>query len=83
MSARRLATRRTLVISAVVVAVAVGAGAAIAATTKVFDPREEQEAFQAAVADKLGVTTAELEDAYKEAALERLEAAMGTSPAIT
>ena len=76
MSARRLATRRTLVISAVAVAVAVGAGAAIAATTKAFDPREEQEAFQAAVAEKLGVTTAELEDAYREAALERLEAAV-------
>ncbi len=76
MSASRLATRRTLVIGAVVLAVMVGAGAAIAATTKVFDPKEEQEAFQAAVAEKLGVTTAELEDAYKEAALERLDAAV-------
>ena len=76
MSASRIATRRTLVICAAAVAVAVGAGAAIAATTKVFDPREDQEAFQAAVAEKLGVTTAELETAYKEAALERLEAAV-------
>jgi len=75
MSARRLATRRTLVIGAVALAVLVGAGAAISAT-KVFDPKEEQEAFQAAVADKLGVTTAELEDAYKQAALERLDAAV-------
>lgn len=75
MSARRLATRRTLVIGAVALAVMVGAGAAISAT-KVFDPKGEQEAFQAAVADKLGVTKAELEDAYKEAALERLDAAV-------
>ena len=75
MSARRLATRRTLVIGAVALAVLVGAGAAISAT-KVFDPKEEQEAFQAAVAEKLGVTTAELENAYKQAALERLDAAV-------
>jgi len=76
MSASRLATRRTLVICAVAVAVVAGAGAAIAATSKVFDPKEEQEAFQAAVAEKLGVTTAELENAYKQAALERLDAAV-------
>ena len=75
MSTSRLATRRTLVIGAVALAVMVGAGAAISAT-KVFDPKEEQEAFQAAVADKLGVTTAQLENAYKEAALERLDAAV-------
>lgn len=76
MSLTRHATKRTLIICAIGLAVMVGAGAAIAATTRVFDPKEEQEAFQAAVAEKLGVTTAELEDAYKEAALERLEAAV-------
>jgi hypothetical protein len=76
MSLKRFATKRTLVAGAVVLAVCVGAGAAIAATKDVFDPKEEQEAFQAAVAEKLGVTTAELEDAYKEAALERLDAAV-------
>jgi hypothetical protein len=76
MSLKRFANRRTVVAAAVVLAVCVGAGAAIAATKDVFDPKEEQEAFQAAVAEKLGVTTAELEDAYKEAALERLDAAV-------
>jgi hypothetical protein len=75
MNLNRLATKRALV-GAVVLAVCVGAGAAIAATKDVFDPKEEQEAFQAAVAEKLGVTTAELENAYKEAALERLDAAV-------
>jgi DNA-binding CsgD family transcriptional regulator len=76
MNLNRLATKRTLVVGAVVLAVCVGAGAAIAAARDVFDPEAEQEAFQAAVAEKLGVTTAELEDAYKEAALERLDAAV-------
>ncbi len=57
-------------------AVCVGAGAAIAAATDVFDPKEEQEAFQAAVAEKLGVTTTELQNAYKAAALEQVDAAV-------
>jgi hypothetical protein len=76
MNLKRFGSKRTLVVGAVVLAVCVGAGAAIAATKNVFGPKEEQEAFQAAVAEKLGVTTAELEDAYKEAALERLDAAV-------
>ncbi len=76
MNLKRFGSKRALVVGAVVLAVCVGAGAAIAATKDVFDPKEEQEAFQAAVAEKLGVTTAELEDAYKEAALERLDAAV-------
>jgi hypothetical protein len=76
MSTKRFATRRTLVAGAVVLAVCVGAGAAIAATKDVFDPKDEHEAFQAAVAEKLGVTTQELQDAYKEASLERLDAAV-------
>jgi hypothetical protein len=76
MNLERFATKRTLVVGAAVLAVCVGAGAAIAATKDVFDPKEEQEAFQAAVAEKLGVTTTELQDAYKAAALERLDAAV-------
>ncbi len=71
MNLNRLATKRTLVVGAVMLAVCVGAGAAIAATKDVFDPKEEQEAFQAAVAEKLGVTTTELQNAYKAAALEQ------------
>ena len=39
-------------------------------------PKAEQEAFQAAVAEKLGVTTEELQDAYKAASLEQLDAAV-------
>jgi hypothetical protein len=70
------AHRRTLVVGAIALAVTVGTGAAVAATSGVFDPKAEAEAFQDAVAEKLGVTTAELENAYKEAALERLEAAV-------
>ena len=76
MNLNRLATKRTLVVGAAVLAVCVGAGAAIAATKDVFDPKEEQEAFQAAVAEKLGVTTEELQDAYKAATLEQLDAAV-------
>ena len=76
MNLNRLATKRTLVVGAVVLAVCVGAGAAIAATKDVFDPKEEQEAFQAAVAEKLGVTTTELQNAYKAAALEQVDAAV-------
>ena len=76
MNVRRLATKRSLVVGAVALAVTLGAGAAIAATSDVFDPEAEQEAFQAAVAEKLGVTTDQLEDAYKAAALEQLDAAV-------
>jgi hypothetical protein len=76
MTLKRPARKRSLVVGAALLAVCVGAGAAIAATKDVFDPREEQEAFQAAVAEKLGVTTAELQSAYKEAALEQLDAAV-------
>lgn len=76
MNLRRFATKRILAIGAAVLVVAAGAGAAIAATSGVFDAKAEQEAFQAAVAKKLGVTTTELQDAYKAAALERLDAAV-------
>jgi hypothetical protein len=73
---KRFAARRTLILCAVAAAVVVGAGAAVAAGKDVFDPEQEREAFQAAVAEKLGVTTAELENAYKAAALEQLDAAV-------
>lgn len=76
MNFRRFATKRTLAIGAAVLVVAAGAGAAIAATSGVFDPKAEQEAFPSAVADKLGVTTTELQNAYKAAALERLDSAV-------
>ena len=76
MNLNRLATKRTLVVGAVVLAVCVGAGAAIAAAKDAFDPKEEQEAFQAAVAEKLGVTTTQLQNAYKAAALEQVDAAV-------
>jgi hypothetical protein len=76
MNLRRFATKRTAAIGAVVLVVAVGAGAALAATSGVFDPKAEQDAFQAAVAKKLGVTPTQLQDAYKAAAVERLDAAV-------
>jgi hypothetical protein len=76
MNEKRPAAKRAFVVGAIALAVTLGAGAAVAATSDVFDPKEEQEAFQAAVAEKLGVTTEELENAYKEASLERLDAAV-------
>jgi hypothetical protein len=76
MNEKRPAAKRAFVVGAIALAVTLGAGAAVAATSDVFDPKEEQEAFQAAVAEKLGVTTAELQNAYKEAALEQLDAAV-------
>ena len=76
MNLKRFAARRTLIVCTVAAAVVIGAGAAVAATNGVFDPEQEREAFQAAVAEKLGVTTAELENAYKAAALEQLDAAV-------
>ena len=76
MDLKQFATRRNLVVGATVVAVAVGAGAAVAKTSGAFDPKAEHEAFDAAVAKKLGVTPQKLEDAYKAAALERLDAAV-------
>ena len=76
MNLKRPATTRAFLLGAVVLAVTLGAGAAVAATSEAFDPKEEQEAFEAAVAEKLGVTTQELQDAYKEASLERLDAAV-------
>lgn len=76
MDIKRPGTTRAFVVGAIVLAVTLGAGVAVAATSEAFDPKEEQEAFEAAVAEKLGVTTQELRDAYKEASLERLEAAV-------
>ena len=76
MNLKRFATKRTLVAGVAALAVVVASGAAIAAGTDVFDPKAEHEAFQAAVANKLGVTTKQLQDAYKAAALERLDAAV-------
>lgn len=76
MNPRRLVSKRAAVAAAAALVVAVGAGAAIAAATDAFDPQAERDAFQAAVAKKLGVTTKQLEDAYKAAALERLDAAV-------
>jgi hypothetical protein len=76
MNKKRPAAKRAFVVGAIALAVTLGAGAALAATSDVFDPKAEQEAFQAAVAEKLGVTTEELENAYKEASLERLDAAV-------
>jgi len=76
MDLKSFATQRTLAIGAAVLVVAVGAGAAVAASTGAFDPKAERDAFNAAVADKLGITTQKLEDAYKAAALERLDAAV-------
>lgn len=76
MNLKRPATTRAFLLGAVVLAVTLGAGAAVAATSEAFDPKEEQEAFEAAVAEKLGVTTQELQAAYKEASLERLDAAV-------
>jgi hypothetical protein len=76
MNSRRFATKRSLAIGAAVLAVGVGAGAAIAETSGVFDPRAEHQAFESAVAKHLGVTTQQLENAYKAAALERLDAAV-------
>ncbi len=73
---RKLVTKRVLVIGAAALAVAVGAGAAIAETSGVFDPKAEHDAFEAAVAKNLGVTTQKLAGAYKAAALERLAAAV-------
>ncbi len=76
MDSKRFAARRTLILCAVAAVVVVGAGAAVAAGKNVFDPEQEREAFQAAVAEKLGVSTTELQDAYKAAALEQLDAAV-------
>jgi hypothetical protein len=76
MSSRRFATKRTLIAGVAAIAIAAGAGAALATTTGAFDPKEEAEAFQASVAEKLGVTTKQLQDAYKAAALERVDAAL-------
>jgi hypothetical protein len=76
MNLKRLGTKRALVAGVAALAVVVGAGAAIAAGTDVFDPKAEHDAFQAAVAEELGVTTKQLQDAYKTAALDRLDAAV-------
>ena len=69
-------TKRTLIVATAVAAVAIGAGAAVAKTSGVFDPKAERDAFDASVAKQLGVTQQQLEDAYKTAALERLAAAV-------
>jgi len=76
MNLRRFATKRSLAIGMALLVVAVGAGAAVAETSGVFDAKAEHQAFEASVAKQLGVTTQQLENAYKTAALERLDAAV-------
>lgn len=76
MKLSKLFTTRRLAVAAVVLVVAAGAGAALATTSGAFDPREEQDAFQAALAKQLGVSQEKLEQAYKAAAIERIDAAV-------
>src|SRR5437868_13176547 len=69
-------SKRTLLIGAVVVLAAGGAVGGALAASGTFDPKAERQAFLNDAAGRLGVTSSKLEDALKQAALDRVDAAL-------
>src|SRR5438105_232504 len=69
-------TRRTLLVGAVVALAAGGAVGGALAASGTFDPKAERQAFLNDAAGRLGVTSSKLEDALKQAAIDRVDAAL-------
>jgi hypothetical protein len=67
---------RAVLIGAVVALAAGGAVGGALAASGTFDPKAEQQAFLNDAAGRLGVTSSKLEDALKQAALDRVDAAL-------
>ncbi len=68
-------SKKMLVIGASVLAVGAGTGAGVAAT-QADDPASERQAFIADAAGRLNVQPAQLSDALKQAAIDRVDAAV-------
>ena len=69
-------SRRVVVIVAVVAVAAGGAVGGALAASGTFDPAAERQAFLNDAAGRLGVSSSKLEDALKQAAIDRVDAAL-------
>jgi len=72
----KIPKKRAVLIGAVVALAAGGAVGGALAASGTFDPKAEQQAFLNDAAGRLGVTSSKLEDALKQAALDRVDAAL-------
>lgn len=72
----RTPSTRALLAGAVVALAAGGAVGGALAASGTFDPKAERQAFLNDAAGRLGVTSSKLEDALKQAALDRVDAAL-------
>jgi hypothetical protein len=72
----RTPSKRTLVIGAVVGLAAGGAVGGALAASGTFDPGQQRQAFPNDAAGRLGVSSSKLEDAVKQAAVDRVDAAL-------
>src|SRR5579859_4262633 len=69
-------SKRIVLIGAVAALAAGGAVGGALAASGTFDPKAERQAFLNDAAGRLGVTSAKLEDALKQAAIDRVDAAL-------
>jgi hypothetical protein len=69
-------SKRVVLIGAVAALAAGGAVGGALAASGTFDPKAERQAFLNDAAGRLGVTSAKLEDALKQAAIDRVDAAL-------
>ncbi len=69
-------SKRAVLIGSVVVLAAGGAVGGALAASGTFDPKAERQAFLNDAAGRLGVPSAKLEDALKQAAIDRVDAAL-------
>lgn len=72
----KIPSKRAVLIGAVVALAAGGAVGGALAASGTFDPKAERQAFLNDAAGRLGVTSSKLEDALKQAALDRVDAAL-------
>jgi len=72
----KMPSKRVVLIGAVVALAAGGAVGGALAASGTFDPKAERQAFLNDAAGRLGTTSAKLEDALKQAALDRVDAAL-------
>jgi hypothetical protein len=72
----KMPSKRVVLIGAVVALAAGGAVGGALAASGTFDPKAERQAFLDDAAGRLGVTSAKLEDALKQAAIDRVDAAL-------
>jgi hypothetical protein len=72
----KIPSKRVVLIGAVTALAAGGAVGGALAASGTFDPKAERQAFLNDAAGRLGVTSSKLEDALKQAALDRVDAAL-------